>query len=59
MMMMIMMIMVIMMKGFWGMVDQQEYFNPLFVKKMKLIKVSLYMTTYSREGVPKRNLNKI
>ena len=45
-MMMIMMIMMIMMKGFWGMVDQQEYFNPLFVKKMKLIKVSLYMTTY-------------
>ena len=46
--MMMMMMMMILMKGFWGMVDQQEYFNPIFVKKMELIKVSLYMTTYSR-----------
>ena len=28
-----MMMMMMMMKGFWGMVDQQENLNPLFVKK--------------------------
>ena len=37
-MMMMIMIMMIMMKGFWGMVDQQDYFNPLFVKKIEINK---------------------
>ena len=36
--MMIMMMMMMMMKGFCGMVDQQEYFNPLFVKKIEINK---------------------